>query len=27
MITDIRELNLIILAIVTDSAPAYNAAR
>ncbi|RHZ45780.1 hypothetical protein Glove_650g3 [Diversispora epigaea] len=27
MITDIRELNLTILAIVTDSAPAYNAAR
>ncbi|RHZ86780.1 hypothetical protein Glove_46g127 [Diversispora epigaea] len=27
MITDIRELNLVILAIVTDSAPAYNAAR
>ncbi|RHZ73615.1 hypothetical protein Glove_230g119 [Diversispora epigaea] len=27
MITDIRELNLVILAIVTDSAPAYNTAR
>ncbi|RHZ81561.1 hypothetical protein Glove_118g2 [Diversispora epigaea] len=27
MITEIRELNLVILAIVTDSAPAYNAAR